>query len=239
VQRVNPGAHLRIRDVPESERPRERMMREGAERLSNAELVAILLRTGTSSESALRLAERVLTQTGGLRELADVTLNELMNIRGIGPAKAVQLFAGIELGRRISRTLPPERKAVRSPKDAADWVMEEMRHLKQEHFVCLFLNTKNHVLEKERIFVGTLNSSVVHPREVFRQAIRRSAAGVICFHNHPSGDPSPSVEDIQVTERLFRAGRIVGIELIDHIIIGDGVFYSMRENGYLPGEPRE
>lgn len=110
MQRVNPGAHLRIRDVPESERPRERMMREGAERLSNAELVAILLRTGTSSESALRLAERVLTQTGGLRELADVTLNELMNIRGIGPAKAVQLFAGIELGRRISRTLPPSEK---------------------------------------------------------------------------------------------------------------------------------
>jgi DNA repair protein RadC len=142
------------------------------------------------------------------------------------------------LGRRISRTLPPERKAIRSPKDAADWVMEEMRHLKQEHFVCLFLNTKNYVLEKERIFVGTLNSSVVHPREVFRQAIRRSDASVICFHNHPSGDPSPSVEDIQVTERLFRVGRIVGIELIDHIVIGDGVFFSMRENGYLPGEPR-
>lgn len=238
MHRVNPGALLRIRDVPESERPRERMIREGAERLSNAELVAILLRTGTSSESALRLAERVLAQTGGLRELADVTLNELMNIRGIGPAKAVQLFVGIKLGRRISRTLPPERKAIRSPKDAADWVMEEMRHLKQEHFVCLFLNTKNYVLEKERIFVGTLNSSVVHPREVFRQAIRRSDASVICFHNHPSGDPSPSVEDIQVTERLFRVGRIVGIELIDHIVIGDGVFFSMRENGYLPGEPR-
>ena len=178
-----------IRDVPEEERPRERMIRLGAGMLSNAELIAILLRTGTSSESVVELGTRVLSQAGGLRGLVGMTFNELIQFRGIGPAKAVQLLAGIELGRRISQMVPEERTAIRSPADAARLVMEEMRHLTQEHFVCLFLNTKNRVIDKECIFIGSLNTSVVHPREVFREAIRRSAAGVICIHNHPSGDP--------------------------------------------------
>lgn len=223
-----------IRDVPEEERPRERMIRLGADVLSNAELIAILLRTGTSSESVVELGTRVLSQTGGLRGLVGITFNELTQFRGIGPAKAVQLLAGIELGRRISQMVPEERIAIRSPGDAARFVMEEMRHLTQEHFVCLFLNTKNRVIDKECIFIGSLNTSVVHPREVFREAIRRSAAGVICIHNHPSGDPSPSREDLDVTARLVEAGRIVGIELVDHLIIGDGCYISLKEKGVIP-----
>ncbi len=223
-----------IRDVPEEERPRERMIRLGAGMLSNAELIAILLRTGTSSESVVELGTRVLSQAGGLRGLVGMTFNELIQFRGIGPAKAVQLLAGIELGRRISQMVPEERTAIRSPADAARLVMEEMRHLTQEHFVCLFLNTKNRVIDKECIFIGSLNTSVVHPREVFREAIRRSAAGVICIHNHPSGDPSPSQEDLNVTARLVEAGRIIGIELVDHLIIGDGCYISLKEKGAIP-----
>ncbi|SMO37504.1 RadC family protein [Melghirimyces algeriensis] len=225
---------LMIRDVPEEERPRERMSKEGPTALSNAELIAILLRTGTSSESVIQLAHQVLAQAKGLKGLADFTLNELIQMRGIGPAKAIQLLAGIEIGRRVSRALPAERALIRSPEDVADYVMDEMRYLTQEHFLCLFLNTKNRVIDKQCIFVGSLNSSVVHPREVFREAIRRSSAGVICIHNHPSGDPAPSAEDIQVTERLYKVGRIIGIELLDHIIIGDTRFYSMKEKGIIP-----
>ncbi|EGK14770.1 DNA repair protein RadC [Desmospora sp. 8437] len=225
---------LMIRDVPAEDRPRERLSREGPASLSNAELVAILLRTGTASESVLQLANRVLSRTEGLKGLAGSTLNELVQIKGIGPAKGIQLLAGIELGRRVFRALPAERTQIRSPGDAADYVMDEMRHLSQEHFLCLFLNTKNRVIDKKCIFVGSLNSSVVHPREVFREAIRRSSAGVICVHNHPSGDPTPSREDIHVTERLVEAGQIVGIELLDHIIIGDHRYYSMKEKGIIP-----
>lgn len=224
---------LMIRDVPEEERPRERMVRSGASQLSNAELLAILLRTGTTFESVVSLAGRVLSKAGGLKGLADTSLSELTRIRGIGPAKAIQILAGIELGRRISRAVPKEKVAIRSPGDAADYVMEEMRYLTQEHFVCLFLNTKNRVIDKQRIFVGSLNASLVHPREVFREAIRRSSAGIICIHNHPSGDPTPSREDIDITHRLYEAGQIVGVELLDHIIIGENCFYSLKEKGIL------
>ncbi|GGE18556.1 UPF0758 protein YsxA [Marinithermofilum abyssi] len=222
---------LMIRDVPEEERPRERLTQLGAEHLSNAELIAILLRTGTASESVMGLASRLLSQTGGLKGLTHAGLEDLVKIRGVGPAKAVQVLAGMELGRRIARAIPEERKAIRSPLDAAEWVMEEMRYLTQEHFVCLFLNTKNRVIDKQCIYVGGLNSSVVHPREIFREAIRRSSAGIICVHNHPSGDPTPSREDIRVTQRLYEAGRIVGVELLDHIIVGDDCFVSLKEKG--------
>ncbi|MFC4078383.1 RadC family protein [Salinithrix halophila] len=225
---------MMIRDVPEEDRPRERLARYGGAALSNAELVAILLRTGTAAESVIILAQRLLATGGGLRGLAAADLRELVKIRGVGKAKAIQVLAGIELGRRVCRAVPEERIAIRSPRDAADFVMDELRHLSQEHFICLFLNTKNRVIDKQCIFVGTLNSSVVHPREVFREAIRRSSAGVICVHNHPSGDPTPSREDILVTERLFEAGRIVGIELLDHVIVGDHRFTSMKEKGILP-----
>lgn len=228
-----PLSHPMIRDVPVSERPRERMVRDGADALSNTELLAILLRTGTSEESVISLACRILNQVGELRGLKSITYEELVTIRGIGPAKALQIAAGLELGKRIATSTVPNRPTVRSPQDVASLMMEDLRYHTQEHFVCLYLNTKNQVLGRETVFIGSLNSSIVHPREVFKEAIRRSSASVICLHNHPSGDPSPSREDIEVTRRLLEAGKILGIDLLDHVVIGDGRFYSLKEKGHF------
>jgi DNA repair protein RadC len=222
-----------LRDIPREDRPRERMMIDGAEALSDAELLAILLRTGTRNESAVNLANRILRECGGLRQLVDMSIAELINIRGVGPAKAVQLRAGIELGRRLARRAASDRPAIRKPEDAAKLVMEDLRSELKEHFVCLFLNTKNQVLARETLSVGTLNASLVHPREVFRAAIKRGSASIICLHNHPSGDPTPSPEDIALTRRLQEAGALIGIDVLDHIVIGDGRFISLKEQGYL------
>jgi DNA repair protein RadC len=222
-----------LRELPIGERPRERMLAQGAQALSNAELLAILLRTGTVAESAVRLAERILRESGSLRSLTDMRLEQLTAIKGVGPAKALQIQAGIELGRRLARSSMEERPVIRSPHDAADLLMEELRYLNKEHFICLFLNTKNHVIGQETISVGTLNATIVHPREVFRPAITRNCASVICAHNHPSGDPTPSTEDLELTSRLVEAGEIVGIEVLDHLIIGDRSFTSLKEKGFL------
>ncbi|TJY41446.1 JAB domain-containing protein [Cohnella pontilimi] len=223
----------RLRDLPEDERPRERMARLGAEALSHAELLAILLRTGSRRESAIHLAQRILQDCGGLRRFAERSWDELTHIPGIGPAKAIELQASLELGRRVARSRLPEAPPVTRPQDAADLLMEELRHLREEHFVVLFLNTKNRVIGRQTVSVGSLNASVVHPREVFRAAIRRSSASILCAHNHPSGDPTPSPEDIQLTRRLAEAGELVGIELLDHIVIGDNRFISLKELGCL------
>jgi DNA repair protein RadC len=224
---------LMIRDVPEEERPRERMKAYGAEYLSNTELIAILLRTGTRGESALRLADKILQKAGSLRSLLEMELEELKSISGIGEAKAIQIKAGLELGRRLSRGNLLDRITIRSPKDAADYMMDSLRYLHQEHFVSLFLNTKNQIIGQETIFVGTLNSSLVHPREVFREAIRRSSASVLLLHNHPSGDPTPSKEDLDITQRMVESGNLLGIEVLDHLIIGDGSYISLKERGYV------
>ncbi|AUS10391.1 hypothetical protein C1X05_05995 [Laceyella sacchari] len=222
-----------LRDVPEEERPRERMIRLGPNYVSNAELIALLLRTGSTGESVMTLAQRVLNKGGGLKGLTRLSLQELMGIHGIGPAKAIQLMAGIELGQRISRMMPEDRHAIRSPDDAACYVMDELRFLQQEHFICLYLNTKYRVIDKKCIFKGSLNTSVVHPREIFHEAIRCSAAAIICVHNHPSGDPTPSTEDLLVTERLVEVGKLLGIDVVDHLIIGDQTYFSMKEKGLI------
>ena len=224
---------LMLRELPQEERPRERMLQYGAGALSHAELLAILLRTGTVSESALRLAGRILSESGGLRSLVDMSKDQLTQIKGIGDAKALQIQAGIELGRRLAKSAFAERVTIRSPKDIADLVSEDLRYLQKEHFVCLFLNTKNHLLAQETLSMGSLNASIVHPREVFRAAIKRSSASIICVHNHPSGDPTPSPEDIQLTHRLMEAGTIIGIEVLDHVIIGDQRFISLKEQGFM------
>ncbi|MFY4774722.1 RadC family protein [Metabacillus sp. RGM 3146] len=224
---------LKIRDFPEDERPRERMLANGPDSLSNHELLAILLRTGTKQESVLQLSNRLLTHFEGLRLLKEASAEEITSISGIGKAKAVQILAALELGRRINRLAFEDRYVIRSPQDGANFVMEEMRFLTQEHFVCLYLNTKNQVIHKQTIFIGSLNASIVHPREVFKEALRRSAASFICMHNHPSGDPAPSREDIEVTKRLSECGKVIGIELLDHLIIGDQKYVSLKEKGYL------
>lgn len=224
---------LMLREVPNEDRPRERMLQLGAAALSHAELLAILLRTGTVSESALHLANRILSESGGLRSLVDMSKDQLTQIKGIGDAKALQIQAGIELGRRLSKSSYEERVTIRSPKDIANLMSEELRYLQKEHFVVLFLNTKNHVLAQETLSMGSLNASIVHPREVFRAAIKRSSASIICVHNHPSGDPTPSPEDISLTGRLVEAGAIIGIEVLDHVIIGDQRFISLKEQGFM------
>ncbi|TQS76155.1 JAB domain-containing protein [Ornithinibacillus gellani] len=180
---------IRIKDVPKEDRPRERLLKLGANHLSNQELLAILLGSGTRTESVISLANRVLMHFEGLNLLKDATIEELTAIKGIGRAKGVLILSALELGKRMSQYKTTDRYVVRSPKDGADFVMEEMRHLNQEHFVALFLNTKNQIIHQQTIFIGSLNASIVHPREVFREAVKRSAASIIVAHNHPSGDP--------------------------------------------------
>ncbi|WP_442636719.1 RadC family protein [Rossellomorea marisflavi] len=231
--KVESTPSLMIRDYPQDERPRERLIQSGPASLSHQEIIAILLRTGTKSESVLQVSNRLLTSFEGLNLLKDASLEEITSINGIGLAKAVQLMAAVELGRRISNLGFDDRYSIRSPEDGANYVMNDMRFLSQEHFVCLYLNTKNQVLHKQTIFIGSLNASIVHPREVFKEAFRRSAASIICVHNHPSGDPTPSREDIEVTKRLVECGRIIGIDVLDHLIIGEKKFISLKEKGYL------
>lgn len=222
-----------IKDLPEDQRPRERLLREGPGLLTDGELLAILLRTGTADASAVDLATHLLSRFGGLRALVQAGAEELGAVKGIGPAKAAQVKAALELGRRVASSCPETRPTIRNPEDAAYLVMEEMRHLDREYFSVLLLNTKNQVVARETVSIGTLNSSTVHPRELFKSAIRRSAAAVILVHNHPSGDPTPSREDIEVTRRLMQAGEIVGIEVLDHLIIGDNKYTSLKAKGMI------
>lgn len=222
-----------MKDIPFEERPRERLLQYGSDVLSHTELLAILLRTGTRHHSVMQLATEILTLSNGIHGLVDMTLGELMSIKGVGEAKAVQLLAGIELGTRLAQRKAKDDVVIRKPEDAAQLMMNELRHLPKEHFVCLFLNTKNYVIAKETMSIGTLNATLVHPRDVFRSAIKHNSASFICLHNHPSGDPAPSQEDISLTARLVETGKLVGIELLDHIIIGDGHYVSLKEQGHL------
>ena len=169
----------------------------------------------------------------GLRALAEMTPEEFMNLSGMGRGKALRLAAAFEIARRLARLMPEDKPVIKSPEDAAALVMEEMRHLDREHFYALLLNAKNQVLTREVISIGTLNFSAIHPRELFKVAIRRSAAGVILVHNHPSGDPTPSRQDIEATTRLVEAGEIVGIDVLDHLVIGDNKFTSFKAQGLI------
>ena len=224
---------LMIRDVPKEERPSERLIKEGANKLSNQELLSIVLRTGSKEESVLSLSGRVLHRFEGLKMLKNATVEELQSVKGIGLTKASQILAAMELGLRLASERPDDRYVIRSPHDGVKFVVDDMRYLSQEHFICLYLNTKNQVIHRKTVFIVSLNASIVHPREVFKEALKRSAASLICFHNHPSGDPSPSQEDIEVTKRLVECGLLIGIEVLDHIIIGDQKFVSLKEKGIV------
>ncbi|MFX4261600.1 RadC family protein [Pelotomaculum propionicicum] len=222
-----------IKELPEETRPRERLLKEGPEALSDIELLAILLRTGSREATAIDLASQIMAQFSNLRLLLGATIEELGEIKGVGPAKACQVKAALELARRTSSFSDHRRPVIKSPDDAASLVMEEMRHFDREHFRAILLNTKNQVIGTDKVSVGTLNSSAVHPRELFRNAIKRGAASVILVHNHPSGDPSPSREDKDITLRVKEAGNIIGIDVLDHIIIGDNKFTSFKANGLI------
>lgn len=224
---------LTIKQLPEDERPREKLLAKGPAAMSNAELVAILLRTGTSRDSAVRLAEQLLVKHGGLAGLGGIGPQEISRTKGIGAAKAVTLLAAVELGKRLAAVAPGERPVIRSPQDAADLLMPKLRYESKEKFVVLLLSTKNHVLATPIISVGTLNASIVHPRELFREAINYNAAAVILAHNHPSGDPTPSQEDIALSRKMVEAGQLLDIAVLDHVIIGDGKYVSLKEKGIL------
>lgn len=218
-----------IKKMPDMERPREKLFLQGKETLNNAELLAILLRTGTREKSALELAHEIISiNDEGLPGLCENTPEELARIKGVGKAKACQILAAIELGRRVATHPRKERISIEKPGDIAELFMEKMRYYKEEHFSTLLLDTKGKIIEEVEVSVGDLNSAPVHPREVFKQAVKRSAAAVVLIHNHPSGDPSPSTEDLDITLRLIESAKILGISVIDHIIIGDGVYTSLK-----------
>ncbi len=221
-----------IMQLPPQERPRERLREHGPRYLNNAELVAILLRTGIAGENAINLATRVLAEFEGLPGLARVGYPELNEQRGLSDAKTCEILAALELGRRIASLAPEERSQISCPQDAANLVAAEMAPLAQEHLVVLLLNTRNMVVGRRAIYIGTVNSSSVRTAEVLRPAIRENAPSIIVVHNHPSGDPTPSAEDVAVTRDLVASGKLMDIELLDHLIIGQGGrFASLKERG--------
>ena len=226
---------MQIKKMPEAERPQEKMLYGGAGGLSNSELLALIIRTGTGNKSALRLADEVITyandNTGGL---GAAEVRELTGIDGIGEAKACSIVAAMELSKRlISDHQGAVRVRIRDSRQVAEMLMEEMMYEKRELFMTLNLNSKLQVESKAVISIGNLDSAPVHPREVFGPAVRRGAAAVIVAHNHPSGDPSPSPQDVEVTKRLIKASEILGIKLLDHVIVGNGRFTSMKSEGYF------
>jgi DNA repair protein RadC len=222
-----------IKDWPEGERPRERLLRDGAHNLSEAQLLAIILRTGGGGRSALDLAIEILSSFGDLKKIETASLEEFTNIKGIGKAKVAQLKAAFELGRRLMGEPSVRGSAFSSGHDVYSYYHCRFKNLKKEVFCCVMLDAKNRILKDCKISEGTLTNSLIHPREAFRDAIKESAASVIFVHNHPSGDPSPSREDISITERLVSAGEVIGIRVLDHIIIGDEKYTSMKEKGYI------
>lgn len=224
--------HTIIRDMPADERPRERLVSYGPEALSTPELLAIILRVGSSRGSAISLAQQLLSHFGSLRAVATATAAELSRVPGVGMAKAAQIKAAFELGKRLAAATT-ERPVVNRPDLAANLLMEQMRYHDKEHFKALLLDTRNRCVAVRSISVGGLNSNVAHPREIFREAVAHSAAAVIVAHNHPSGDPTPSKEDEVLTRRLVEAGKIMGIEVLDHLVIGDGRWVSMKEKGLM------
>lgn len=221
--------HATVHDMPADERPRERLRLSGSHALSNAELLAIILRTGTARENVLELSGNLLARYGGLGGLARLDFSELCQVHGLGEAKTAQLKAALELAKRLGREQLDEKYQIKNPRDAANLVMVEMTHLDHEQMRILVLDTKNQVVENINRYQGTVNSSVLRVAEIFRPAITRNCPALIVCHNHPSGDPTPSPEDISVTEQLVKAGKVLEIELVDHLIIGNQKFVSLKE----------
>lgn len=218
-----------IKELPKTERPREKLLKYGSGHLSNAELLALIIRTGNRSRTAVELAQDILSNFGGLHSLMNLSVEEVRKIRGVGLAKGAQMRAVVELSKRLMRSTKGSREVVKSPQDVFNLIMPELSYLKQELFKIILLDVKNQVISTPLISKGGLTSSPVHPRDVFREAIRRSSAAIILVHNHPSGDPAPSSDDIRVTKRLLNSGKIVDIEVLDHIVIGSDSFVSMKD----------
>ncbi len=218
-----------VREMPEPDRPRERLANIGPEALRDAELLAVLFRTGTREEGAVALADRTLSEFRGLRGLSRASLDELMKVKGVGRVKAIEIKAALELGRRLASFHDTDRKRVRTADDVARMLMAEFKECEVEQFKVLLMNTKNEVVRTLDVSHGTADRALAMPRDVFRQAVREGATAVIVCHNHPSGDPEPSQDDVLLTRRLKEAGDVLGIQLLDHIVFGDGRHVSLKE----------
>lgn len=218
-----------IKEMPKEERPRERLITYGVKSLSNEELLAILLRTGRKELSVMELAKDVLYHLESLSDLKRMTVQELLQVNGIKEAKATTIIAAIELGKRLSELKTEKKTKITSALDVYHLLNHDVSHLMQEHFMCLYLNTKAEIIKKETIFIGTINQTLIHPREIYSHAIKISAAAMIFVHNHPTGDSSPSKADLSATELLMESSELMGIDLIDHIIIGNHEYYSIKD----------
>jgi len=221
----------RIKDLDSDDRPRERLAALGPGALSNAELLAILLRTGIKGMNAVQLAQTLLVEIGGLIGIHRLSLPELQEMKGIGFTKAAQIQAAVELGRRLAIVHQEDKPRIQSPQDAANLLLYEMGALEQEHLRVMLLDTRNQVIKVVEVYRGSLNSSVIRVGEVFREAVRRNAAAIIVAHNHPSGDPTPSPEDIAVTRAIIDAGKLLDIEVLDHLVIGKNRYVSLKSKG--------
>lgn len=221
-----------LRELPLEERPRERLIKYGASSLSNYELLAILLRTGTKDCSVINLAKTILMKIENINMLNDITIEELIQIKGVGQVKAIELLAAIELGKRINNPYTLK-DVIDTPKKAYLYVKEELQHLTQENLVCLYLNTKSEVIAKKTITVGTISQTIINPRDIFKWAFKYSCFAIIIIHNHPSGNPEPSHPDIIMTKKIVAAAKTVDLLLVDHIIIGKNRYYSFQENKLL------
>ncbi len=222
-----------IKEMPSEERPRERMHTYGVSALTTAELIAILIRTGSGERSAVSVGEFLLSEFGSIKGVATASIEQIAKVKGLGMVKAGQIKAAIEFGNRLALFTEEGRPTIGGPRDVSNLLMPDLRHQKKEHLKSLLMDTKNRVLAIRTVSIGDLSSSIVHPREVFKDAVVASAASVIVAHNHPSGDPTPSAEDVAVTKRLIQAGEIMGIDLLDHIVLGDGTFVSLKERGLI------
>lgn len=221
----------RITDLPDDERPRERLLHVGPSAVSTAELLAIILRVGVEGENVVRVAQRLLAKYGGLSGLARASTSELRTEKGLKEAKIAQIKAAFELGRRLLVEAPDERPTITSPADAANLLLGEMSLLEQENMRVILLDTRNRVLSIQTIYQGSLNTTMVRVGELFREAVRANCAALIVAHNHPSGDPSPSPEDVAITRDMVSAGKLLGIDVLDHLVIGRQRFVSLKERG--------
>lgn len=233
MENGEPEFNYRISDMAEDDKPRERLAKQGSEALNNGELIAILLRTGVKGKNAIQIANNLLFKYKGLRGIYRAPFSELRGEFGLGLAKAATIKAAIELGHRLSLESPEEKRSISSPKDAADLLLHSMGGLEQEEFRIMLLDRRNKLITTETLYRGSVSSSQIRIAEVFKEGVRKNCSAIILFHNHPSGDPDPSNDDISVTRGIIQAGKILEIEVLDHIIIGNNCWYSMKEHGVV------